>query len=224
MAFTFKNAATAIKTAIKNTRALLKKPVVIAVYQSKSKPVKNVSTAEFGQLPLLKDQVVKTLVAEKKALVDFRKNWNDTIFELILEYFKQAAADNNIEITKIENGFEWFSLDGLQRVLYEKGSYAVANEKLGFAKTEFDKMIVTHKLDKEDLFVSLAIDAFTISPAGQMNTKSINLLRKKKCNYPEWEKIKEMLDFCYDYHDSKSYLRFYERASVQDNWVLITDN
>ncbi|MRN79929.1 DUF3164 family protein, partial [Brucella sp. 10RB9210] len=64
--------------------------------------------------------------------------------------------------------------------------------------------------------------AFDTDKEGKINLKEIKKLTKLDISDQRWKDAMRAIEDAIDVQYSKQYVRFYERASVQDDWTAVT--
>lgn len=112
--------------------------------------------------------------------------------------------------------------DGLMRVQVQVSDLISFGPELQVAKSLIDECLTEWSADSRPEIQSIVTRAFNTDKEGQVNRSDVFMLLKLEITDPRWLKAMEAIRDAIRVTGSKEYVRFYERASIEDDWRAIT--
>ena len=100
--------------------------------------------------------------------------------------------------------------------------FEVAGPELQVAKSLIDECLNEWTDGARAEIRAIITRAFDTDKEGKINLKEIKKLTKLDISDQRWKDAMRAIEDAIDVQYSKQYVRFYERASVQDDWTAVT--
>ncbi|SBW14699.1 hypothetical protein BR10RB9215_C11537 [Brucella sp. 10RB9215] len=114
------------------------------------------------------------------------------------------------------------TIDGLMMVKVSINDFEVAGPELQVAKSLIDECLNEWTDGARVEIRAIITRAFDTDKEGKINLKEIKKLTKLDISDQRWKDAMRAIEDAIDVQYSKQYVRFYERASVQDDWTAVT--
>ncbi|OYR25194.1 DUF3164 family protein [Brucella pseudogrignonensis] len=114
------------------------------------------------------------------------------------------------------------TIDGLKMVKVSINDFEVAGPELQVAKSLIDECLNEWTDGARAEIRAIITRAFDTDKEGKINLKEIKKLTKLDISDQRWKDAMRAIEDAIDVQYSKQYVRFYERASVQDEWTAVT--
>ena len=174
----------------------------------------------------LEDDAVQKILGYAQELHDqinrFKANVHDdlaTLMDLLAEQYgitKRGARG--------KGNMSFMSFDGLKKVQVQIAEHIDFGNELQIAKHIIDELIkewaATEGTKKE--IIALVQHAFQVDKQGRINRANLFALRKIEITDARWKDAMQAINDSIRITGSKSYLRFYKRATTQDAWEAVT--
>jgi len=166
--------------------------------------------------------ILSTVHEKREMLRDFKKETLkdiDTYMEILRdEYHLDPMKHNKKGNITLE------SFDGLRKVQISVATHIGFDEKLTFAKEKFDLYFKEITKEASGDLKTLIMKVFEVDKKGNVNAKQILSLKSYDIEHPLWLEAMAIIDDAIEVVGSKSYIRFYERKSVEDKWENLSLN
>jgi len=130
---------------------------------------------------------------------------------------KRKGYDFNPEV-----GVTLTNFNQTRRVVVQKKEIEQANENLGVAKEFAKKCIWRWSKKSGNDFIQEVIDkTFNVGKKGFVDVKMLRRLQDIEFNDRDWNKFKAMLNDAIDVVDTRRYVLFQKRDSINDDWETI---
>ena len=138
----------------------------------------------------------------------------DAFVELSLEEYGVKVGGKKGNLTL-------YSFDGLYRIERQIQDRIVFDERLQAAKALIDECIHTWTDGSRDEIKVLINDVFQVNKEGLISTGRVLGLKRYNIQDARWQQAMQAIADSVQSAGSKTYVRLYERASVEDQWVPI---
>jgi len=148
---------------------------------------------------------------------------NETIIT-VNAFVDWSAAQSNVKTLGGEKGnVNLTSFDGLSQVRIRRPEYIEFDERLQQAKALIDQFLKARASDSVDqALIQLVTAAFTTNRDGRVRADAVLAVQRRvKLSDPTWRNAMELIEDSKTAIQSKTYIRFYERATTEDEWALI---
>lgn len=177
--------------------------------------------SSFSEVKLARTAMIDELVMKSSEFEKAREAFHAEQIQMIEAYFIYCAEHYKTQPLDSSDGVSMTNISGLRKITIDKTMAAITNENVAMAKKELDAMLEKHGEGVDPFFKEMAYKAFGVSAKGQMRVDKILEFRTMQCPYPEWGKIKTLLDEAVAFVFKKRYLRIQTRDSVKDSWTQI---
>lgn len=114
------------------------------------------------------------------------------------------------------------SFDGLMKVQVQVSDFIDFGPQLQVAKKLIDECLTEWAADSRDEIRALVTRAFNTDKEGQINRSEIFMMMRLDIADERWKRAMDAVRDAMRVTGSKQYVRFYERASVEDKWTAVT--
>jgi len=169
-----------------------------------------------------RDNLVNNLIDAAKAvrepMVQFRQDAEDTI----IEFINLSGSQYDAKLGGKKGNVQLMSYDGLRMVRRTYGETMYFDERIQAAKSLIDECIVEWSKGSNINVKSLVNHAFQVDKQGQISRDRVLGLKKLDINDKKWRQAMQAITDSIQTSGRKSYLTFYERPSLDADWVRIT--
>lgn len=116
------------------------------------------------------------------------------------------------------------SFDGLKKVQISIQTHIDFDEKLGLAKEKIDQFLKQETESASPVLKTLVMKVFEVDKKGNINAKQVLALKSYDIQEPIWVEAMHIIDDAIEIVGSKSYIRFYERKHINNDWSNISIN
>jgi len=166
----------------------------------------------IGELILKADNASAELLAFKLAA----KGDIEAYYALLLEKYDIDAKANtkkgNLTIANYSN---------TMKVQISNADNITFDEKLNIAKIKIDEYLHEVTENSSPDIKTLINKAFEVDKKGDVNAKKILALKGYNIEHPKWLEAMSIIDESIEIVSTKSYIRFYKRDSIDDEWQMI---
>jgi len=114
------------------------------------------------------------------------------------------------------------SFDGLKRVTVQIADFVDFGPQLQVAKRLLDECLTEWAADSRPEIRAVITRAFNTDKEGKVNRSEIFMLLRLDIDDPRWQEAMRAIREAMRITGSKEYVRFYERASITDQWRAVT--
>lgn len=171
---------------------------------------------------ILRDETVRKVMAYAKEISAqigrFRKHSFVDLdsFDAILEQEYGAKAGG------VKGNRTYTTFDGLMQIKVQINDFETAGPELQVAKSLIDECLREWTDDGRPEIRAIITRAFDVDKEGKVNLREIKKLTKLAIDDERWGNAMRAIDDAINVQYSKQYLRFYERASVKEEWTPVT--
>jgi len=170
----------------------------------------------------MEDDLVKKIMAYASDLSDqiarFQAHtYSDvaTFMELLEEKYGLTKGGRKGNVT-------FQSFDGLMKVQITIQDFITFGPELQVAKQLIDECIADWSATSAAEISALVNHAFNVGKTGQVNREALFSLRRLEIDDPRWKKAVAAINDSIRTMGSKSYVRFFRRATVEDKFTPVT--
>lgn len=183
-----------------------------------------VPTHMIKEIDLVRDGLVKELVARAKAHNETLKCFKTAAFKDVLAFMELSAEQYNAKLGGKKGNVSLVSYNGEYKIQVAVAEYLTFDERLQVAKALIDECINEWAEGSDDKIKLLVDDAFQVDKEGNVSTYRILGLRKHKIDDEKWQKAMAAIDDSVQVTSSKKYVRIYERDPQTDEYKQIPLN
>lgn len=114
------------------------------------------------------------------------------------------------------------SYDGLMKVTVQVSDQIVFGPELQVAKSLIDECLNEWSAGSRPEIQAIVTRAFNTDKEGQVNRSDVFMLLRLEIGDPRWNNAMDAIRSAIRVTGSKEYIRFYERAGINDEWQAIT--
>lgn len=181
-----------------------------------------VALANVKQIDLVRDELVGSLTelaAKQKALlVEFKRN----VMAEVKTFVALSADEYDVKLGGKKGNITLMSYDGTKRIQLAVTPLMQFDERLQVAKQLIDECIHDWSDGANDRIRTLVEHAFQVDKEGQVSTGRILGLRKLNMEDERWDNAMQAIADSIQVTDSKEYIRFYQRPTIEDVWQAIS--
>ena len=153
----------------------------------------------------------------QKALAEFRAQ----AFGDVRAYQAEMAAQFGVHLGGSRGGGRLETFDQRSRVSVSIADIKTFGTELQAAKVLIDACLTEWSEKAPPELRQIVEGAFEVGTNGTLNNEKILDLRNYNIDDPRWKRAMEIINLAHRPVDSRSYIRFYERADADSDWKLI---
>lgn len=174
---------------------------------------------------ILEDEMVRLEFGWALALADQIARFKGHAYERLDEFDALLAQEYKVpQRAGAKGNKNYYSYDGLMRIEIRINDVLSFGSGLQQAKAIFDDLLSEMAADSAPEIRMIITNAFAVDKAGQINRANLHLLLQTESQDPRWQEGQRAIRESQKVLGAKEYMRFYRRASVRDDWKLVTIN
>jgi len=163
---------------------------------------------------LLEDEVVRLMVLAAEVMSEKLRGFRQNSFDSIKAFSEMLDQEYGVKRSGGPKGnFTLSSFDGTLRVQVAIGDYLSFGPELQTAKRLVDECLTRWSEGASDNLRTIVNDAFQVDKEGKLNVDRILGLRRLSIKDDTWARAMEAVSNAVRVTHSKTYVRFYRRAS-----------
>lgn len=163
------------------------------------------------QVDLLRDELVKQIVAKSKPIASSLKSFKDNTFAEIDAFIEQSINEYGTTFKGKKGNIQLLSFDGKYKVEKAVQDRIAFDERLQAAKLLVDECLTEWSEGANDNLAIIVKDAFQVDKKGNIRVGSILSLRRYEIDDERWKRAMQAISDAVQVLDSKTYIRLYER-------------
>jgi len=116
----------------------------------------------------------------------------------------------------------FMTYDGLKKVSVQVSDFLDFGPQLQVAKDLIDECLNEWASESRPEIRAIVTRAFNTDKSGQINRSEIFMLMRLEIDDPRWKRAVEAIRDAMRIVGSKTYIRFYERETLEDTWKAVT--
>jgi len=174
----------------------------------------------------MKHELVYDILKKVKDKREELKSFKEETLQEIATYMEILREEYKLDVMKksTKGNITLESFDGLKKVQIAVATHIGFDEKLTLAKEKFDSYFKEITKEASGDLKTLIMKVFEVDKKGNVNVKQILSLKSYDIEHPLWIEAMTIIDDAIEVVGSKSYIRFYERKSVDEKWNNISLN
>lgn len=170
----------------------------------------------------LEDEMVRKVIAYAADLSAQIMRFRDHTMGDISAFDALLAQEYGTSVGGKKGNKTYQSFDGLQRVQVQVADQIAFGPQLQIAKTLIDECLNEWSADSRPEIQSIVTRAFNTDKEGQINKAELFMLLRLEIDDTRWQRAMEAIRASIRVTGSKEYVRFYQRASLEESWQAIT--
>lgn len=175
---------------------------------------------------LLKDDLVRRLVAKAHAAQEILKRRKDEMLSEVADFVAVSAEEHGVQYGGKKGNVTLTSYDGKMKIYKQVGDVIAFDEGLAVAKELIDKCLNEWTEGGNDHIRAVVENVFKLDSMGPVDTQRILGLRKLKIQNKDWQKAMDIIHKSARVVGSTEYIRAYYKPVVDGetskNWECIT--
>ncbi|MGB0747155.1 MAG: DUF3164 family protein [Magnetospiraceae bacterium] len=171
---------------------------------------------------LLEDQMVKKILEYADALSAQIARFKGHTFDDVAAFMDLLAEEYGAKKGGAKGNVTFSTYDGCAKVQVAVQDHIAFGPELQVAKELIDACIGEWAAGSRDEIRALVNHAFEVDKPGQVKREALFALRKIEIDDPRWKEAQKAITDSIRITGSKTYVRFYRRATAQDRWRAIT--
>lgn len=167
---------------------------------------------------LLVTEIIDRVRAMAGVLQEFREETEDEI----RAFLALSAEEYDVHYGGQRGNLNLVSFDGLLKIQRQISDQLSFDERMQTAKKLIDECLADWSEGSDDRIRLIVQDAFQVDKKGKISTERVLGLRRIQIKDEKWVRAMSALSDSIQVDSSKSYLRFYERESVEAEWTPIS--
>lgn len=171
----------------------------------------------------LRDELVKTVIADSQALADLITKFKAETFQKISDFVSLSAQDHGVTWGGEKGNVNLTSYDGDFKIVRAVDEYNTFNEQIQIAKKLIDECINRWSEGSNVNIRALVQDAFQVDKRGRINVKRILGLRRMDIEDDQWQEAMKAISDSLQIAGTKEYLRLYKKDSLGEYQQISLD-
>ena len=171
---------------------------------------------------ILEDELVRSEIGHALALSDQVSRFHAHSFGNIAAFDALIAEKYGATVGGKKGNKTLMSYDGLYKVTVQVADNVVFGPELQVAKTLVDECLNDWSAGANAELRAVITRAFNTDKEGQINRAALYSLLRLEINDERWKQAMQAIRDAMRVVGSKSYVRFYQRASTDAPWEAIT--
>lgn len=171
---------------------------------------------------LLEDEVVRRIISFAKPLSDQVSRFKGHVFNDLSEFDALLAQEYDVKKGGVKGNKTYMSYDGLLKVTVSSADLVEFGPQLNHAKSLIDECLNEWAAESGPELRAIVTRAFNTDKEGQINKAEIFSLLRLQIADDRWQRAMKAIRAAMRPNGTKTYQRFYERASINDAWEAIT--
>lgn len=171
----------------------------------------------------LRDEVVERIIDGAVEVKDLLFGFKHSSLERIDSYFallrQEYGVDEKSKSKKGNMTIENFS--ATKKIMLSVAETLGFDERLALAKEMIDDYLKEKIKDGDEELQTLVMRSFEVDKQGNIDAKKIFALKSYAIKHPSWLAAMEIIDESKKVSRAKSYIRFYARESIDEEYKLI---
>lgn len=171
---------------------------------------------------LLRHELVIDMIGKVEKMSAQLALFREQMYSEVESFLQLVASEYDTQLGGPKGNISLTSYDGRLKVQIAVAERIVFDERIQVAKTLVDECI--HEWTEESRSeVRVLVDhAFQVDKEGKISLGRVLGLTRIDIKDPKWQRAMDAIRDSMKVVDSKSYIRFYKRPSVEDKFQMIT--
>ncbi len=171
----------------------------------------------------LEDETVEQLINKAKEVTSYLKQIKNEAFETVESFRDLLLQKYDIDIKKNskKGNFTIENYSATAKVMINIQDSIAFDNKLGIAKIKIDEYLHEKTKGADPEIQTLINKAFEVDKKGEVSPKKILALKSYDIKHPLWVEAMNIIDEAVEIVSSKSYIRFYERDNIEQEYKQI---
>lgn len=170
----------------------------------------------------LRDRIVRELVEEARRVSDILANARYRLCAELDAFLTLSAEQYGAKVGGDKGNVTMLSFDGLFKVTRQVADHITFDERLQTAKHLVDECVQEWSTGANANIQVLVQYAFQVDKEGRISIERVLGLRRIAIEDDKWKSAMAAISDSVQVTGSTSYLRFYERATVDAPWIPIS--
>lgn len=180
-----------------------------------------VPLARIKEVDLLRDSLVRDFCAQARDLSTELAAFRENAFADIGAFADASAEEHGIQLRGRKGGFSLMSYDGQQKIVVDNDTLIAVNEKVSIAREAVFACVRRWSDGANANLVEIVRRAFETDKQGHLSVARLLSLRSYRIDDAEWSAAMEALAQGLTAYGSKTYIRYYQRASTDEKFEQI---
>lgn len=168
---------------------------------------------KIKEIDLLRDDVVRDIVADAKAQAEELRNFKMKVMGDVETFVSLSAEKYDTELGGTKGNVTLRSFDGRYKIQRSMDERLVFDERLLIAKSLIDECLKEWGEGSNDNLRVIVNDAFNVDKEGKISTSRVLGLRRHNIQDAKWQQAMQAISDSIEVADTKPYLRIYERQA-----------
>jgi hypothetical protein len=173
------------------------------------------------EVDLLRDSLVRELCGKAQELGAALEAFRAKASADIGAFADASAEEHGVKLRGRKGGFSLMSYDGLLKIVVDNDTLIAVNEKVSVAREAVFSCVRRWTEGANANLSEIVRRAFETDKQGHLSLARLLALRSYRIDDPEWAAAMDALGLGLTAFGSKTYVRYYGRASVNDKWSQI---
>ncbi len=170
----------------------------------------------------LEDETVRKIIGYARGLSAQVGRFKQHTFDDLGDFEALLAQEYGAAKGGAKGNKTFMSFDGLMKVQVQVQDYIDFGPQLQIAKGLVDECLNEWSADSRPEIRAIVTRAFNTDKAGQINRAEIFMLLRLDIEDERWKRAMDAIRDAMRVVGSKTYVRCYERRSIEDNWQAVS--
>jgi hypothetical protein len=170
----------------------------------------------------LEDETVRKIMGYARTLSDQITRFKEHTFDDLGAFEALIAQEYDAKKGGAKGNKTFMTYDGLMKVQVQVQDYIDFGPQLQIAKALIDECLNEWSADANAELRTIVTRAFNTDRAGKINRAEIFMLLRAGITDPRWQRAMDAIRDAMRVVGSKTYVRCYERASLDDGFRAVT--
>lgn len=170
----------------------------------------------------LEDETVRKIMAYATDLSEQIARFRGHTFEDLGSFEALLQQEYDTKKGGKKGNKTFMTFDGLKKVQVQVSDFIDFGPQLQIAKELIDECLNEWAEDSPAEIRAIVTRAFNTDKAGQINRSEVFMLMRLEIEDERWKRAVEAIRDAMRIVGSKTYIRFYERKSLDDAWKAVT--
>ncbi|RVL51072.1 DUF3164 family protein [Sinorhizobium meliloti] len=170
----------------------------------------------------LEDETVRKIIGHARGLSAQIGRFKQHTFDDLGDFEALLAQEYGAAKGGAKGNKTFMTFDGLMKVQVQVQDYIDFGPQLQIAKGLVDECLNEWSADSRPEIRAIVTRAFNTDKAGQINRAEIFMLLRLDIEDERWKRAMDAIRDAMRVVGSKTYVRCYERGSIEHNWQAVT--
>lgn len=170
----------------------------------------------------LRDELIDNIIGRARGVRETLSEFKQQTLHEVAAFIEVSALEHNVRMGGRKGNVVLTSFDGLKKITRTNNPFKIFNESILTAKELIDECLREWTEGSRSEIKALIDNAFQVDKEGNLSMDRIIPLRNLNIQDEKWQRAMDALNESIQIAYSKTYLRVYERSSVDEPWRAVS--